>query len=577
MKNGELAKIFFEMAELLAMKEVPFKPRAFEKAAHSLEALGEDVADIYKREGLSGLKKIPGVGAGIAERIEEFLKHGKIPDHARLKKQMPVDVSGLTAIEGVGPKTIRLLYKRLKIKTVKDLERAAKAGKLRRIPRMGVKLEEKILKSVEFQRTHAGRMTLGEALPISRSIIERLKKISGVRAVESAGSLRRWQETIGDLDFLVISSEPERVTDAFTSMPDVAAVTAKGETKSSVRLRAGINADLRVLPPESFGAALQYFTGSKDHNVELRKIAIAKGYKLNEYGLFKGERRIAGTNEEEIYEKLGLERMPPELRTNSGEIEAAEKHRLPKLIDYGDVRGDCQTQTIWTDGANSIEEMAEEAKRLGRDYIAITDHTKSLAMTHGSDEAKLRKQMAEIAKLNKKSGIRIFTGAEVNIAKDGALDISDEVLGELDFVGASVHSHFNLSEKEQTARLIRAMENPHVDAIFHPTTRVIQKRDAIALDFDEVFRAAARTGTMLEANAHPWRLDLKDGLIRRAKEFGVKFIIDTDAHSTAELSYLEYGIAQARRGWCAKKDIVNTLGAADFAEVLEKPKTKRFT
>ena len=577
MKNQELAKIFFEIAELLEMKEVQFKPRAFEKAARSIEALDEDVRDIYKKGGIKALEEIPGVGRGIAERIEEYLKHHHIKDYERLKKQMPVDISGLTAIEGVGPKLIQLLYKKLKVRNVRDLERAAKSGKLKKLPRIGAKLEQKILKGIEFQRVHMGRMNIGEALLLARTILGRLEKAPGVTAVEPAGSLRRWKESVGDLDFLVISSKPKEVMKIFVSMPEVEGVLARGDTKSSVRLRAGIDADVRVLPPKSFGAALQYFTGSKDHNILLRKIAIKKGYKLNEYGLFRGRRLVAGKSEEEIYKKLGLDWMPPEIRLASGEIEAAQKHTLPKLIGYDDLKGDLQIQTSWTDGANSIEEMAREAKRLGHEYIAITDHTKSLAMTGGSDEKKLLRQMKEIDRLNKKiSGIRILKSAEVNIKKDGALDILDDVLAKLDIVGAAVHSHFNLSEKEQTERLISAMENPHVDIIFHPTTRIPQRREPIHLDYEKLFKTARRTGTMLEINAHPWRLDLKDEHIREAKKFGVKFVINTDAHSMGELSYLEYGIAQARRGWCEKKDVLNTLPLKRFLEVLKKPKSERF-
>ncbi|QQG46051.1 MAG: DNA polymerase/3'-5' exonuclease PolX [Candidatus Niyogibacteria bacterium] len=577
MANQELAKIFFEMAELLEMKEVPFKPRAFEKAAHSIEALDEDVGDIYKKGGIGALEDISGVGRGIAERIEEFLKTGRIKDYARLKKEMPVDVSGFTAIEGVGPKIIGTLYKKLKIKNIKDLEKAAKGGKLRDLPRFGEKLEQKILKGIEFQKSSGGRMNIGEAMPIARKIINELRKVPGVEKVETAGSLRRWQESVGDLDFLAISSKPELVMEKFVSMPEVASVYARGETKSMVRLRSGIDADLRVLSHESFGAALQYFTGSKDHNVALRKIAIKKGYKLNEYGLFKGKKLVEGYDEEKIYARLGLDWMPPEMRVNSGEIETAQRHKLPRLIELKDIKGDLQTQTDWSDGANSIEEMAEYAKSRGYEYIGITDHTKSLAMTGGADDKKLLRQIAHIEKLNKKmSGIKILSGAEVNILRDGSLDISDAVLAKLDFAGGAIHTAFKLSEEEQTERLIKAMQNPNIDIIFHPTTRVPMRREPIKLDFDKIFKVAVETGTILEIDGHPWRLDLHDELIRMAKKFGVRFTIDTDAHSAAELSYLEYGVAQARRGWAEKSDIINTLPLIKLLELLKKPKGKRF-
>src|SRR3989344_1653677 len=527
MSNRELAKIFFEMAELL--------------------------------------------------EIKEYLKSGRVKDYEKLKKEMPVDVSGLAAIEGVGPKTIKILYKKLKIKNAGDLEKATRAGKLKRLPRFGEKLEEKILKGIEFQKTSAGRMNIGEALPLARKIVNYLKYVPGVEKIEPAGSLRRRQENVGDLDFLAISSKPELVMNKFVSMPEVEHIYARGDTKSMVRLRSGIDADLRVLAHESFGAAQQYFTSSKDHNVEVRKIAIKYGYKLNEYGLFKGKKAVAAADEKEIYKKLGLDWMTPELRLAYGEIEAAQKHKLPKLIGYGDLKGDLQTQTSWTDGANAIEEMAKEAKRLGHEYICITDHTKGLAMTGGSDEKKLSRQAGEIDRLNKEiSGIEILKGAEVNISKDGSLDIADEALAKLDFAGAAIHSLFGLSEKEQTERFIKAMRNPHIDIIFHPTGRVPMRREPIKLDFEAVFKEAARSGTMLEINAHPWRLDLHGELVREAKKYGVKFMINTDAHSTGDLSYLEYGIAQARRGWAEKKDIINTFPLKKLLELLKKPKVKRF-
>ena len=559
------------------MKGVEFKPRAFEKAGHSIESLNEEVESIYKKDGVKGLLQIPGVGRGIAEKIEEYLKSGRVKDYEKLKKEMPVDVSGLTAIEGVGPKTIKILYQKLKIKNAGDLEKAARAGKLKKLPRFGEKMEQKILKGIDFQKSSAGRMNIGEALPLARKIINYLKYVPGVEKIEPAGSLRRWQESVGDLDFLAISSKPELVMNKFVSMPEVEHVYARGDTKSMVRLKSGIDADLRVLPNESFGAALQYFTGSKDHNVEVRKIAIKYGYKLNEYGLFKGKKAVAAADEKEIYKKLGLDWMPPELRLAYGEIEAAQKHKLPKLIGYGDLKGDLQTQTSWTDGANAIEEMAKEAKRLGHEYICITDHTKGLAMTGGSDEKKLSRQAGEIDRLNKEiSGIEILKGAEVNISKDGSLDIADEALAKLDFAGAAIHSHFGLSEAEQTERLQKAMRNPHIDIIFHPTGRVPMRREPIKLDFEAVFKEAARSGTMLEINAHPWRLDLHGELVREAKKYGVKFMINTDAHSVGDLSYLEYGIAQARRGWAEKKDIINTFPLKKLLELLKKPKVKRF-
>lgn len=589
MVNHNLAKILMEISVLFEMKGVEFKPQAYEKVAHSVEMLEEDVREIYKRGGAKALEELPGVGKGIAEKIEEYLKTHHIREYDQLKKEIPVKIDELSAVEGIGSKTILRLYKKLGIKTRAQLEKAAQAGKLRDVEGFGQKTEENILRSIEFLKKEHGRFILGFVMPQVRLIIEKIRKVEGVERVEFAGSVRRMQETIGDLDILVISKKPSRVMDFFVSMPEVEAVYSKGSTKSSVRLKIEMDADLRVLPPESFGAALQYFTGDKYHNIQLREIAIQKGYKLNEYGLFKPRskasgisrslasgNRVAGRTEEEIYEKLGFEWMPPEIRTNSGELEAALRQAqgklpgLPKLIDYGDLKGDLQIQTDWTDGDHSIKEMAEAAKKQGLEYICITDHTKSLAMTGGNDEKGLLKEMAEIDKAQKQvSGIKILKGAEVNIMKDGALDIDDETLAKLDVVGAAVHSHFNLSEKDQTERITRAMKNLNVDIIFHPTGRVIQRRDAYKVDMGELLKTAKRTNTVMEIDAYPDRSDLKDEYIRKAVDMGIKLSIDSDAHSVHHLQYLEYGIAQARRGWTEKKDVINTRFWEDMLKLLK--------
>ncbi len=552
-------KILYEMAVLLEIKEVAFKPQAYERAAYSIESFGEDVAEIYKKGGLKALEDIPGVGQGIAERIEEYIKTGRIADYEKLKKEFPVDISGLMEIEGVGPKMVKKLYQELGIKNASELEMAAKAGKLEKLEGLGEKSEERILKSISFLRQSQGRFVLGFILPTVRKIVDSLRALPEVKRAEFAGSIRRMQETVGDLDILVISNKPSKVMDFFMKMPEVQEIIAKGQTKTSVRLNIGMDADVRVLPPESFGAALQYFTGDKYHNIALREIAIKKGYKLNEYGLFKGEKLIAGKTEEEIYKKLGMELMEPELRTNHGEIEAALTGKLPKLIGYDDLKGDLQVQTDWTDGENSIKEMAEAAKKQGLEYILITDHTKSLAMTGGLDEKKLMKQMVEIDKVQKQvSGIKILKGSEVNINKDGTLDIDEETLAKLDVVGAAVHSNFNMPEADMTARIIRAMENPNVDILFHPTGRIIKRREPYKLDMDKVIKAAKRTKTVLEIDAFPDRLDLKDEHARKAVGDGVKLAIDSDAHSAGHFKFLEFGIAQARRGWAEKKDVINT-------------------
>ena len=570
MRNTELAQIFREVALYLEMKEEPFKPRAYEKVAYSLEALEEPVGEIYRRGGVKALRAIPGVGQAIAEKIEEVIRTGRLRYYEELKKEVPVDVRGLTAIEGIGPKSVKLLYEKLTIKTAADLEKAARSGKIRGLPHFGEKMEQKILKGIEFLKQGSGRFPLGSALPLIGEIEQRLRELPEVEEVVVAGSTRRWKETIGDADILAISRKPEKVMEFFVSMSEVMHVQGQGKTKSTVKLKNGMDVDLRVVPRESFGAALNYFTGSKDHNVALRKIAQEKGLKLNEYGLFRGNKRIAGKTEEEIYKALGLAFIPPELRENQGEIEAAQKGELPNLVGYRDLRGDLQTQTTWTDGANSIAEMAEEAKRLGLEYIAITDHTKGLAMTGGSDEKKLLKQMAEIDKINRSlKGITILKGAEVNINKDGTLDIKDEVLARLDVVGIAVHSHFNLPKREMTERIVRAMRNPHADILFHPTGRVIQKREPYDVDMDALIKTAKETGTVLEIDAYPDRLDLKDGHIRKAVEAGVKLAVDSDAHSVNHMRFLDFGVAQARRGWAEKKDVINTRPLKEFLKCLK--------
>ena len=592
MANQELAKILYEMALLLEMDDVQFKPRAYEKASISVGALEEDVRDIYQKGGRNALEKISDVGKGIAERIEEYVKTGRVKDYEALKKKTPVDLGALNRIEGLGPKKIKLLWRKLKIRTLADLEKAARAGKIRAIPTLGQKTEENILEGLEFVKKSGGRFLLGDAYGLVKEIEARIAGFPGVEKAVAAGSIRRMKETIGDADFLAVSSKPEEVMERFISMPEVAHVYAHGKTKSMVRLKNGLECDLRVVPRESFGAALNYFTGSKDHNVALRKVAIQKGWKLNEYGLFEKQKakskkqndksksknnwvQIAGRNEEELYRALGLQYIEPELRENSGEIEASREGKLPKdLIGYGDLKGDLQVQTDWTDGSNSIEEMARAAIRHGLEYICITDHTKSLAMTGGLGEKKLERQMAEIDEVNrgfkvKSLKCKVLKGAEVNILADGTLDISDETLAKLDCVGAAVHSHFRMSRSEMTKRIIRAMENRHVDILFHPTGRLIHRRPPYEVDMDAIIHAAKRTGTILEVDASPERLDLKDEYIRKCVEAGVKMVIDSDAHSVHGFQFLKFGIAQARRGWAGKGDILNTKPLKTFLDAIQ--------
>ncbi len=576
MTNRDVAEILRQIAFLLDMEGVEFKPRAYEKAAYAVDALEEPIAELYARGGMKALEAIPGIGKGIAQKIEELLLTGRMSYYEELRRKYPIDLASLMGIEGVGPKTIRALYEALGITTLDELEQAARQGRIRQLPRFGQKAEAAILRGIEFLRRHGGRFLLGEVLPLMEDVRARLAALPEVERIEIAGSLRRCKETVGDADLLAISRRPERVMEVFVSLPEVEHVYEKGETRSRVKFRNGLDVDLRVVPRESFGAALQYFTGSKEHNIALRRIAERMGLKLNEYGLFRGERCIAGQTEEEVYEALGLTYIPPELREDRGEIEAAREGRLPRLIEYGDLRGDLQVQTNWTDGANSIEEMAREAKRLGLQYIAITDHTRSLAMTRGSDEAKLLEQIAEIRRLNRKlTGIRLLAGAEVNIRKDGTLDIRDDVLAQLDVVGIAVHSHFNMSRQEMTERIARAMRNPYAHILFHPTGRILLKREPYDVDVDEIIRVALETGTILEIDAYPERLDLKDEHIRKAVEAGVKLVIDSDAHHVGHFRVLDYGIAQARRGWARREDILNTLPCEEFLAHLRGGRKRR--
>ena len=566
-----------EMAMLYEMNGVLFKPRAYERAAFGIESLSADISELYKNGGEKALLQISGVGKGIAFHIGTILRGKNFPEYSKLKKKIPVDISVLSSVEGVGPKMIKTLYQKLKVKNVADLERVAKAGKIRKLPHFGEKSEEKILKGIEFFKKSCGRRILGHVLPEIKNMEKMILSFAEVETAIVAGSARRKKETIGDIDILAIpkaSAKPEAIMDKFMALPFVEHIFSKGKTKTMIKLKNGLDADLRVVPKDSYGAALNYFTGSKDHNVKLRELAMKKGLKLNEYGLFKGKKAVAGITEEGLYRALGLEYIEPEMRENTGEIEISKEGKLPKLIGYGDLKGDLQVQTDWTDGEDSIEMMAKAAKETGLEYIAITDHTKALAMTGGSDEKKLMKQMAAIDKINHKLKIenyklKILKGAEVNIMKDGSLDIDNKTLALLDVVGAAVHSHFTLTREEQTKRVIRAMENPNVDIIFHLTGRVIDKRAPIELDIDEIIKTAKRTKTVLEIDAYPDRSDIKDEYIKKCVLAGVKMSIDSDAHSKVHFRFLEMGIAQARRGWACKENIINAWPLEKMLKMLK--------
>ncbi len=561
--NEQVAKIFNEIAFILEGLNVPFKPRAYAKAAETILALDKNVEEIYRIDGLAGLKQIPNIGQNLAEHIAEYIKTDRLQEYETLKKTLPVNIEELSAIEGLGPKKVKILYEKLKIKNAADLTKAIAAHKIAKLEHFGEQSEKNIQRGLNFLSTNTGRIPLGYILPLAREIEQKLSRVSGVKKVIIAGSIRRWQETIGDIDILAISDQPKKIMVALAALPEVQNILSHGQTRSSARLKIGLDADLRVVAPQSFGAALQYFTGDKNHNIKIREIAIKKGLKLNEYGLWRKGKNIACETEEEIYAALGLDYIEPELRADSDEISAAQKHQLPKLIPYGSLQGDLQTQTNWSDGEYSIEAMARAAREAGLKYIAITDHTKTLGIAQGLNEKQLVKQGQEIdalnAKLKKaKINFQILSSAEINIKKDGTLDIDDAALKKLDIVSVAVHSAFRLSKDEQTKRIIRAIEHPLVNILFHPTGRLINRREPYELDLEAIIKAAAANRVALELDCFPDRMDLKDTYVRQAIAQGVKIAIDTDAHHPEHFKFLELGVGTARRGWATKNDVINT-------------------
>lgn len=573
MKNAELSRAFNEFAFLTEVEggdNSTFKARAYYRAAETIAGLSVAIEDVYRESGLDGLIEIPSIGKAIASKIEEYIKKGRIAALDELKSRIPINVAELSAIEGVGPKTIKTLYDSLGIKNLADLEKAATQKRLRKLPGVGEKKEQEILRQIPFLRAGRGRRLIAEVYPLTKEIESKLLAVRGVSRAMAAGSIRRMKETIGDIDFLVASTDPERVMEFFVKMPQVEEVISRGPAKAFVRLAGGVEADLLVVPEESWGSALQYFTGSKEHSVELRRIAIARGIRLNEWGVFREEERIAGKTEEEVYSALGLAWIPPEMRENRGEIELARHDRLPSLIGYDSLKGDLQVHTSRTDGRATAAEMARAAKEFGLEYIAITDHTKSLAMTGGLDDSELLGEAEEIWALNDElEGIRVLASAEVNILKDGSLDIANNTLDRLDVVGAAIHSHFSLPEETQTMRLTKAAKNPSVDIIFHPTGRLINKRDGYPVNMSRLIDVAADTKTVLEIDAHYDRLDLRDDHVRQALSKGVRLMIDSDAHHPIHFAFLKFGIAQARRGWARKEDVLNTFSAENMLKSLK--------
>jgi len=573
--NKEIAKIFNEISGFLAMDKVPFKPFAYEKAAVVLASLNEDVSQIYQQGGIKALEELPGVGESMAKKIVEYLKTGKIKYYQGLKKMTPINLAEISEVEGLGPKKTKILYEKLGIRNLKELESAAKKGKIAPLFGFGEKTEKNILEGIAFTKRAKGRFLLGEIFPMVREIEERLASLGEVEKISVAGSIRRKKETIGDVDFLVVTKAPEKVMDFFVSLPGVVKVWGKGKTKSSVRLEEGFDVDLRVVPPKSYGAALQYFTGSKEHNIATRKIAIFKNLKLSEYGLFtKGNKIIAGRNEEEVYQALEMDWIPPELRENQGEIEAALKHQLPHLVEQKEIKGDLHCHSDWDGGGNTISEMAEKAVSLGYQYLGISDHTKFLRIENGLGEEELAGQRKEIEKINKRFqdanlDFQLLQGCEANILKDGSFDIKDSALAKLDYVIGGIHSSLKMAQKEMTERMIKAMKNPVLKIISHPSGRILKKRDEYEVDFEKILRAAKEFKVILEINSSPVRLDLNDKKIKIAKERGVKMAINTDAHSREQLELMEFGLYQARRGWAEKKDILNCEGIKDLRKSLK--------
>jgi len=577
MDNKAIAGILYETADLLEIDaQDSFRIRSYRNAAQAVEAWPQQIAELISEP--KKVLEIPGIGKGMLINLQEIFKEGRLSVHAELLNKYRPSMLELLKIQGLGPKTIALIWSAYQISDLAGVEKLAREGKLHELPRMGEKQEKKILKAIEDYRRIAGRFLLDAAEREAEKITQHLRKFPGVENISPAGSLRRGRETVGDLDILVTGTiccgeeDRQKLIEHIIKLPGLMEMIARGDNKISFRLRGGMQVDVRLLPPESFGAAMQYFTGSKAHNVALRQRALKMGYTLSEYSLadLETEKPIAGKTEAEIYAKLKLDYIPPELRENQGEIDAAAEYALPLLISERDLQGDVHMHTIETDGRNTIEEMAEAAKERGYKYMAITDHSKNLAFANGLDDRRAVEHIQRIRKVNEKiDGIKIFAGIEVDILEDGTLDLSDSVLEQMDIVIASVHSHFNQGPAEMTDRLLRAVENPNTSFIGHPTGRLLLRRDAYAFDLDTVLRAAAQKKVAMELNAYPDRLDLCDRNLRRAKELGVKIVINTDSHHTSHLEKIRYGVLQARRAWLTREDVLNTLPVQKFAKAMK--------
>ena len=577
MDNKAIAGILYETADLLEIDgQDSFRIRSYRNAAEAIEAQTQQVADLIDEP--KKVLAIPGIGKGMLVNMQEMFKEGKLSLHAELLKKYRPTMLDLLKIQGLGPKTIALIWSAYQVSDLEGVEKLAREGKIRELPRMGEKQEQKLLKAIEDYRRIAGRFLLDAAEREAQKIVDHLKDYPEVEKVTPAGSLRRGRETVGDLDILVTgkacydNDTREKLIEHIIKLPGLMEIIARGENKVSFRLRGGMQVDVRLLPPESYGAAMQYFTGSKAHNVALRQRALKMGYTLSEYSLAQldTEKPVAGKTEEEIYVKLKLDYIPPEIRENLGELDAAETHTLPALISQTDLQGDVHMHTVETDGRNTIEEMAEAAKERGYKYMAITDHSKNLAFANGLDDKRAVEHIKRIRAVNEHiEGIKIFAGIEVDILADGTLDLSDSVLEQMDIVIASVHSHFNQTSQEMTDRLVKAVENPNTSLLGHPTGRLLLRREAYPFDMDAVLKAAARKKVAMELNAYPDRLDLGDRHLRLAKQHGVKLVINTDSHHTSHMEKIRFGVLQARRAWLTQEDVLNTLPVEKFANAMK--------
>jgi len=575
MENREIAEMFDEIAQMLSLDSGPtilFQVRAYQKAALTIGTLQENVSEIYEKRGLEGLMELPGIGKGLAEKIGEYVKTGKMKMYTELKKKYPINFKELTSIEGLGAKRAVILYKELGVTNLKELADAVKKHKVKALAGFGEKSEEMILKGMELKEGSKGRMLLGDALPVAESIIKKIKESGLADMVMIAGSARRMRETVGDLDILVLSEKSPEVMKFFKSLPEIASVVVSGPTKTTVMLKLGITCDLRSIPTESFGAAIQYFTGSKDHNVQVRTIAVRMGYSLNEYGLSKDGKIIPMKNEEEIYNKLGMQWMPAEMREARGEVKLAQAHKIPKIVELKDIKGDMHSHTLETDGANTIDEMAAEAMKIGLEYLATTNHTKSLFIARGMDEKKFAAFYKKVDALNEKheGKFRVIKGAEVDILKDGTLDLDSKFLKSMECVVASVHQNLKLDKEAMTKRVVKALDSGLVHVLGHPTGRELLKREPFAIDLEKVFEAAERNKVALEINSYPERLDLNDTNAMCASKYKVNFSLGTDAHRTAHLHFMRYGVGVARRAWLTPDRIINTLSTEKILKLLAK-------